>query len=186
MLERRRASALQTEVERLKSHLGPDFFQRLYNINPDKSGLPVDPLQSVDKDTRELFQALSLQSAAWSTGLVQYLALDRVRLDVEPTITMRVWWKGELADEDGNHYFVYLADRERNFATPFASAYIVTDLNHQLVSWHGTDIDGPKVLSTELVGQVFPATLKYVEGSRHNGDAGHFSRVLTRTKLTRE
>lgn len=181
--ERNRAGELQLEIDRLNQHLGPDYFAHMYHVDPERSAMLTDPLDSVDKQTKELYQSLLRQSDAWTTGLVQYLGLDRVRGDLDPMITRQVWWRGELSDDDGKRFYVYLADRERQFATLYASAFIVTDAENNLVAWHGTDIDGPKVLSIEMTGETFPAKIKYIEGSRQNGDAGHFTGVITKTSL---
>ena len=181
--ERDRSRTLNAELNQLKTHLGPDYFIHRYHPDLDRSQMTVDPLDDVNEDSRKLYQALLYQPEAWYSGLIQYLAIDRIRTNVEPLITMQVWWKGELVDDNGLAYSVYLADRQRQQDSFVRSAYIVTDKSHRLIAWQGTDIDGPKILSIELIGDSFPATIKFVEGSRHNGDASHESRVITKTSL---
>lgn len=151
--ERATSNELRAEVQRLKNHLGPDYFWQMYHADPDRSAFANDPLDSVNTQTKELFHALLQQPEVWKNGLVYYLGLERVRETLDPEITMQVWWRGESADSDGNRHYVYLADRERSSHSPFASAFIVTDMKHQVIAWQGTDIDGPKVSHIELLGR---------------------------------
>lgn len=189
--EHRRTVELQAEVDRLKSHLGPDYFAYAYHPNPDLSTLPHDPLAKVDKKTSTLYKALITQPEAWSNGLNQYLGIDRIRDTLEPEVTMKVWWRGELKDAAGKRFFVYLADRKRSQAKSanrvhgYFSAYIVTDANNSLVHWNGCDIDSSLVNEIEFSGDTFPGALKYREQSRHNGDTSIEVRQLTKSGITK-
>ena len=183
--EHRRAGEFQAEIVQLNSHLGPDYFAYAYHPNPDLSMFPIDPFTEVDSHTSNLFKALVIQSDAWRSGLNQYLGIDRIRSNLEPKITMTVWWHGEIMDTDGNKCLVYLADRERSHPKSADrlhgafSAYIVTDSNNTLIHWSGSDIDKSLVTEIEFAGETFPAGLKYREQSRHNGDSSIEFRKLT-------
>ncbi len=190
-VEHRRAVELQTEIDRLETHFGPDYFAYRYHPNPDRSMFAKDPLAEVDRKTRTLFKALVTQPTAWSNGLNQYLGLDRIREDLDPELTMTVWWHDEVKDAEGDRFFVYLADRERGPNTKSAdrlhssfSAYIVTDAKNTLVHWNGCEIDRLLVTEIELSGDTFPAGLKYREQSRHNGDSSMEVRQLTKSGIT--
>ncbi|WP_144969654.1 LapA family protein [Bremerella volcania] len=191
LVERRRAVELQNEIDRLETHLKPDSFAYRYHPNPERSCFAIDPLAEVDRKTGNLFKALATQPAAWSNGLNQYLGLDRIREDLDPKLTMTVWWHGEVKDAEGNRFFVYLADREREPNTKCLhrlhssfSAYIVTDDKNTLLHWNGCEIDRLLVTEIELVGDTFPAGLKYREQSRHNGDSSIEVRHLTKSGIT--
>lgn len=190
--QQRRAGELQIEVDRLRTQLGPDDFAYKYHSNPNRSLFGKDPLASVDRQTGDLYKALIAQPKAWSSGLNQYLGIDRIREEFDPSITMTVWWNGEVKDSDGNRFFVYLADRKRERHTKNAprlhssySAYIVTDTANTLVHWNGCEIDALLVTETELLSDSFPAGLKYREWARHNGDSSIEIRKLTKTGIVR-
>lgn len=191
LVEHRRAVELEIEVDRLKNHLGPDSFAYRYHPNPELSNFAKDALADVDATTSELYRALASQPAAWSNGLNQYLGLDRIREDLDPQITMTVWWHGEVKDAEGNRFFVYLADRKRPPETRTLrrlhasySAYIVTDAKNTLVHWNGCEIDRLLVTEVALSGETFPAGLRYREQSRLNGDSSMEVRYLTKTGIT--
>ena len=161
-IEHRRARELQTEVDRLNVHLGPDYFVYRYHPNPDLNGFETDPLAEIDSPTCDLYKALIMQPEAWNSGLNQYLGIDRIRTDLEPKITMTVWWHSEVMDAEGNRFFVYLADRERGPNTKSAqrlhfsfSAYIVNDVRNTLVHWDAGGIYSLLVSQDELSGSRF-------------------------------
>ncbi len=189
-VEHRKADELQARLDRLQSHLGPDYFAYAYHPNPDLSMLPSDPLGAVDSQTNDLYKALVTQPLAWNNGLNQYLGIDRIRGNLEPEITMTVWWHGEVKDSEGNTFLVYLADRQRSQPKSADrlhgsfSAYIVTDLKNILVHWNGCEIDSSLVTEIELLSDTFPAGLKYREQSRHNGDSSLEYRELTKSGIT--
>lgn len=190
-VEHRRGVDLQTEVVRLENHLGPDYFAYWYHPNPDQSRFARDPLSEVDRITGTLFKALATQPTAWSNGLNQYLGLDRIRGELDPKLTMTVWWHDEVKDAEGNRFFVYLADRERGSNAKSAdrlhssfSAYIVTDAKNALLHWNGCEIDKLLVTEIKLTGDTFPARLKYREQSRHNGDSSIEVRYLTKSGIS--
>ncbi len=58
-----------------------------------------DPLAEVGRKTGNLFKALATQPTAWSNGLSQYLGLGQIRGDLDPKLTMTVWWHDEGATE---------------------------------------------------------------------------------------
>lgn len=191
-IEHRRAGELQTEIDRLNSHLGPDYFVYRYHPIPDLSGFSKDPLAGVDSETRDLYKALVMQPEAWSSGLNQYLGIDRIRTEVEPKVTMTVWWRGSVKDAEGKNFFVHLADRARGPNTKSAdrlhhyfSAYIVTDDTNKLLHWNACEIDRMLVTEVELSRDTFPAELKYRQQSRFNGDSGIEYRNLTKSGISK-
>jgi hypothetical protein len=187
--EHRRVGELQSEIEQLNFRLEPEYFAYAYHPNPDRSMFPNDPLSEADSQTGTLYKALVTQPDAWSTGLIQYLGIDRIRNSLEPDITMTVWWHGEIKDSEGNTFFAYLADRERTHAKSADrlhdsfSAYVVTDSSRTLTHWSGSKIDKSLVTDFELVDATFPAGVTFREESRHNGDSSIERRTLTKSGI---
>lgn len=135
----------------------------------------------LNQDSKSLYGRLVMQPEAWSSGLVENLGLSSISGPKhDPTRVRQVFRSFNLTGTNGEKYKVFLADRSGLRKKGVRSTYIVTDYNFALIAWQWTPIDGDLVLKTELKGNSFPAILQLSEGSRHNGDVGHFEFRLTK------
>ena len=135
----------------------------------------------LNQDSKMLYERLVIQPTAWTSGLVENLGLSSiVGAKHDPTRVRQVFRSFDLTGASGEKYKVFLADRSGIRRKGVRSTYLVTDHNFSLIAWQWTPIDGDLVVKTELKGNSFPAVLKLSEGSRHNGDVGHFEFRLTK------
>jgi ankyrin repeat protein len=135
----------------------------------------------LNQDSKSLYERLVMQPEAWRSGLVENLGLcSIVGPKHDPKLVRQVFRSFDLANGSGEKYKVFLADRSGLQRKRVRSTYIVTDRQFALIAWQWTPIDGDLVLKTELKGNSFPAVLQLSEGSRHNGDVGHFEFRLTK------
>ena len=135
----------------------------------------------LDRESKLLHERLAMQPEAWRSGLVENLGLSSIiGPKHDPKRVRQVFRSFDLTGAKGEKYKVFLADRSGLRRKAVRSTYIVTDHKFALIAWQWTPIDGDLVLKTKLKGDSFPAVLQLSEGSRHNGDVGHFEFRLTK------
>ena len=132
------------------------------------------PSLDFDPESRTLFGNLFTQNAAWQSGLLHYLGIDRYRGVADPRNHRTVWWQQSVKDQDGQELLIFFADHERNEHLPDCSAYIVTDVSYRLLHWEGTRIDRSLTSGFQYTGDALPLTLTYGSGTHFNADSGAY------------